>query len=225
MTTVLRSAAQDPWTAAGLILSVAQAGLAAYVARYGAEGPVPIRYDLAGNVIGWGDRGVITLVLAGMAVLTFVLTVFIARRMAKGDLTPGTRMVLDVGRFSMLVGLAFATMVIVAVGMGEMASVMQRFDVLRIALALAWAIMTVAGAVLGKAAPTRLVGLPMFLTLNDRDAWDRANRMAGRVLFLGGIVGVCAQPLLPTLLSLMLLVGMALAAVLAAMAAARVGRA
>jgi uncharacterized membrane protein len=214
-------ALDDPWTCAGLGLAAVQLILAAYVARYGAAGQIPLRFDLHGEAIGWGDRGVVVLVLLGLAVVTFAVTGFIGLRRMREPLPPAALLVLDIGCLSVLVGLAVATTALTSAGLGELEALMGRFDVARGVVALAWAIITSVGAFVGKTGPNALVGVRVPWTLNSRLAWDKANRMAGRILFLGGLAGIATLPLVSTRTTLALLLTLVAGAVLASLVEAR----
>src|SRR5690606_9655046 len=52
------------------------------------------------------------------------------------------------------------------------------------------------GALLGKVPPNALVGVRTPWSLNSRLAWDRSNRLAGRLFFWAGLL---ALPLIPSL--------------------------
>jgi uncharacterized membrane protein len=101
--------------------------------------------------------------------------------------------------------------------MGELEAFSERFDVLRAALALVLSIVTVLGAVIGKAKPNALVGIRVPWTRDSRLAWDKANRMGGRILFLGGLVGIAGLTLLPTLAMIVLLLVLVAVAVSASL--------
>ncbi|MDQ1152846.1 SdpI family protein [Brevundimonas sp. SORGH_AS_0993] len=53
------------------------------------------------------------------------------------------------------------------------------------------------GAVLGRVAPNRLVGVRTPWSHKSRLAWDRSNRLAGRLLFLLGLIGLFTAPWAP----------------------------
>jgi uncharacterized membrane protein len=67
----------------------------------------------------------------------------------------------------------------------------------RALIALMWSIIALKGAGIGKLKPGGPFGLRVSWTLQSRLAWDRAHRVLGRVLFLGGIVGLAASLVAP----------------------------
>ena len=63
------------------------------------------------------------------------------------------------------------------------------------------------GAFLGRVAPNQLVGVRTPWTYKSRLAWDRSNRLAGRLLFVTGLAGLIAAPLAPQPLGTFCLIG------------------
>jgi uncharacterized membrane protein len=63
-------------------------------------------------------------------------------------------------------------------------------------------ILAIAGAVLGKVPPNALVGVRTPWSLTSRLAWDRSNRLAGRLFFWGGLIGLPITLLLPSAIAM-----------------------
>ena len=59
------------------------------------------------------------------------------------------------------------------------------------------ALMAVIGAVMGKIAPNALVGVRTPWSLTSKLAWEKSNRLAGRLFFWGGLIGVFIAPVAP----------------------------
>jgi uncharacterized membrane protein len=72
-----------------------------------------------------------------------------------------------------------------------------------------------AGALLGKVGPNPFVGVRTFWSLQSRLAWEKSNRLGGRLIFWIGVIGLCAAPITPEPLGMQSLI----AAVLLAAAA------
>jgi uncharacterized membrane protein len=53
------------------------------------------------------------------------------------------------------------------------------------------------GAYLGKVGPNPLVGVRTPWTFSSRLAWDKSNRLAGRLFLWGGLIGAIATPFVP----------------------------
>ncbi len=66
---------------------------------------------------------------------------------------------------------------------------------------------------MGKVAPNALVGVRTPWSLTSKLAWEKSNRLAGRLFFWGGLVGVFLAPVAPAplgmrvLLAAVLLIG------------------
>jgi uncharacterized membrane protein len=81
------------------------------------------------------------------------------------------------------------------------------------------------GAYLGKVGPNPLIGVRTPWTFASRLAWDKSNRLMGRLFFWGGLSGIVAAPFAPQPAGLSLLAAVLLAsAALAAFESWRVWR-
>ena len=179
-------------TAAGVVV-LAQLALAAYVARFGTTGPVPMHFDITGALDRWGDRteaaGAI-LILAGITAVSAGAMAF-SLRTSKPD--AARRRGLTIG-----MGLILATIGAVALLPFALATPMFAPEQAgRLGGAFICLILAIAGAVLGKVPPNALVGVRTPWSLNSRLSWDRSNRLAGRLFFWGGLIGLPISLLLP----------------------------
>ncbi len=83
----------------------------------------------------------------------------------------------------------------------------------------------IVGALIGKASPNPLVGVRTYWALRSRLAWDKSNRLAGRLFFWIGALGLAATAFVaPPPLIAALLVAIILAAVIAIIESWRVWR-
>lgn len=81
------------------------------------------------------------------------------------------------------------------------------------------------GAVLGRVGPNPIAGVRTPWSYKSRLAWDRSNRLAGRLFFLIGLAGIATAPIAPQPLGFQLLIGAVLvAALLSAIESWRVWR-
>ena len=71
-------------------LVAAQIGLAGYIALFGPQGPLPMHFDMHGNVDRWGGRLEAAGVLLGFAVLTLGLERMMKRLLGRADVAAGT---------------------------------------------------------------------------------------------------------------------------------------
>lgn len=70
------------------------------------------------------------------------------------------------------------------------------------------------GAGLGRVGPNPIAGVRTPWAYKSRLAWDRSNRLAGRLFFLIGLAGLAAAPVAPQPLGYQLLIGAVVAAAL-----------
>ena len=70
----------------------------------------------------------------------------------------------------------------------------------------------VIGAVLGRVGPNPIAGVRTPWAYKSRLAWDRSNRLAGRLLFIIGLGGLAAAPVAPQPLGYQVLIGAVLIA-------------
>ena len=88
------------------------------------------------------------------------------------------------------------------------------------------ALFLVIGSVLGRVGPNPIAGVRTPWSYKSRLAWDRSNRLAGRLLFLIGLAGVAAAPVAPQPLGYQAVIGaVILAAVVSVIESWRVWRA
>ena len=59
------------------------------------------------------------------------------------------------------------------------------------------AIIALKGALFGKLKPGGVLGLRLKWTMQSRLAWEQAHRAMGRILFVGGLIGIFAAPFVP----------------------------
>ena len=183
--------ADHAFAALALLASLA---IAAAVWRLGPTGPVPVHTSLlTGRVDGWSDREHVALMLLG-------LTAFYALGYGFMGALAGSRG--DAG----LRGLRTARLVIVLVALmtgGILAGLTfgvlttPDFGANRIQSGALSLLFLIVGALIGKAAPNPLVGVRTYWTLRSRLAWDKSNRLAGRLFFWIGVLGLIATPFAP----------------------------
>lgn len=179
-------------TAAGIVV-LAQLALAAFTARFGTVGPVPMHFDLAGNVDRWGDRkeaAAAILIIAGITAACAAFMAFGLRRdnpdaARRRGLTLGMGITLAATGAVALLPFALATPVFSPEQAGGLGA------------AFICLILAVVGAVMGKVPPNAMIGVRTPWSLPSRLAWDRSNRLAGRLFFWGGLVGLPLTLLAP----------------------------
>jgi len=187
------------------------AAAAVYVWRYGPAGPLPMHLNLAGRVDGWGDRttlaGVIGGITAGFAALYVIMETVTLSAGAEAAPRRGVRIAklllvfIEVMVVALMLALAYGGASAPALGGG------------RLMPALLALIFLVVGAFMGKAGPNPFVGVRTYWTYRSRLAWDKSNRLMGRLFFWIGLAGLVASPFLdPAVTTPALIVAILLAA-------------
>jgi uncharacterized membrane protein len=176
---------------------VAALALAAYIWRFGPTGQLPMHFDSHGGVDRWGGRGEAALTLVG---LTTMMAAFylVLMSMSRGEAPDSsTRRGLRAGRIvvvamSTFIALLTAVMVFARFAPGEPDPVVGR-----VVAGMLSALFLVVGALMGKAGPNPFVGVRVYWAFKSRLAWDKSNRLLGRLFFWIGLAGLVAAPFAP----------------------------
>ena len=169
-----------------------QAAFALYLGVNGPTTPMPMHWNANWQVDRWGDRMEFATFTGGMAVIGFIAAAGLAlaalRAEDQGDASR---------RRSMQIGQGLTVFLFAAIGLmiawaslGH-ATVDSGPAVMTGALSL---ILLVTGAFLGRVAPNPLIGVRTPWSYKSRLAWDRSNRLAGRLFCLVGLAGLIAAP-------------------------------
>ena len=179
-----------------------------WVALAGPQGPLPVHYDAAGQVDRWGGRIEVGALLAGLGLLTAVAGGLIGLAVARAD---------DKARRRGLMT-AQAVTLIATVGAGGMAAALSLSGAPQLQpawpMALVSLLMAAVGATMGRVGPNPVVGVRTPWTYKSRLARDRSNRLAGRLFFWLGLIGLAAAPFAPQPLGLYALIAAILIAAL-----------
>jgi uncharacterized membrane protein len=178
-----------------LMIVIAQAALGASIARFGPTHPIPIHFSLEGVANGWGGRnevGTVVGLLAGLSALAVVAIPALSRRSVTGIKrdTKSLRTAQSIVLFATTMICAF----IAAITFGQITKIQNSASLQMAFICLLFAGV---GAYLGRVGPNPLVGVRTPWTYASRLAWDKSNRLAGRLFFWGGLVGVLAAPFAP----------------------------
>jgi len=206
----------DVLDAAALAVAVGGCAFAAWIWFNGPTTPIPMHMDLAGNVDRWGDRREAGLVLGGATLVTaaaYGLAAWIER---SKPMTDAARRGLWFGRLIALVTGLFVIGLVGSLSLGRIAPGQDATPVVRGVSVLLSAIMLVVGGLLGKTTPNPWVGVRTYWSLTSRLAWDKSNRLLGRLWFLFGLVGLPAalagpMPITSTIIIVAMIVGGVLA--------------
>ena len=188
----------------GVSLLIVIAGVVIFLA--GPAEVMPYHYGADGQADAWAGREAIG---AGIVVLG-LLTGLFAGGMGAAARRAGDRArarSLRFGQLLVLVTFLGATLFAGAVSLSGLVS-------LNAALPMAGlsTLFLLIGAVLGRVGPNPIAGVRTPWSYKSRLAWDRSNRLAGRLFFLIGLAGLVASPFAPQPLGPQILIGAVLAA-------------
>jgi len=175
------------------IIAAAQLALAVFIAMMGSTAPIPMHFNIAGEVDRWGDRREAASVIVLMTLIT----------LGAGGATAWSARRADETRRR---GLAWAQGVVLATTsiMSGMVAVMASASVdaatagPKITMMAVCLLLALIGAVLGKIPPNALVGVRTPWSLNSRLSWEKSNRLTGRLFFWFGLAGLMLAPAAPT---------------------------
>lgn len=201
-----------------------QAAFALHIGVSGPTTPMPMHWNAEWQVDRWGDRVEFASFLGVMTFIGFIVAAGMGlgamRAEAEGD--PSRRRSLRIGQGMVLFTFVAIGLLIAWAGLGH-ATVDTGPSVMMGGLSL---ILLVVGAFVGRVSPNPLVGVRTPWSYKSRLAWDRSNRLAGRLLFLLGLTGLIAAPIAPQpLATYALTAAVLIAAALSAFESWRVWRA
>lgn len=181
--------------AAAIVTTLACLGFAVWLGLYGPEGQIPMHLNAAGEVDRWGDRREAAWIVGGTTIgllLAYALTEHSQRKAPES-----ARRGLVFAQGTLIGAMVFVATLMAALAYGgfERGAGPERLHQLVGGL-LAF-VMILGGAVLGKVAPNPWVGVRTYWALTSRTAWDKSNRLAGRLWFWAGLIGFPAAVLFP----------------------------
>lgn len=186
------------WATIASTLGIAALAVAAWL--YAPEGRVPLHFGIDGRPDRWGDKaeavGAIALFAAVNAGMGLVFA-WLARDRASGGSIRRAGPAFPLARVVLIATLTVVSALIASFMFGVLDPQGDPLVQQRLITALLAAICLLFGALLGKAGPNPVVGVRTYWALNSRLAWDKANRLTGRIWFWSGLVGLLAAPLGP----------------------------
>ena len=180
-------------TAAAIVSLLILTG-AACIAIYGPETPIPVHFDAAGQANRYGSRYELAATLAGLALLN-LLVAWMTGRQAESTPDPIRRKGLRRGQWLSIIILGAVCAFIAWASLGPAAA--SGVSHPGVAMAFTAFILLVTGAVLGRVSPNPFIGVKTPWAYKSRLAWDRSNRLAGRLMFWLGAAGLIASPFAP----------------------------
>ena len=180
-------------TAAAIVTLLILTG-AVWIALYGPETPIPVHFDAAGQADRYGSRYELAATLGGLALLN-LLVGWMTGRQAEATSDPVRRKGLRGGQWlsTILLGAVCAFIAWASLGPAAASGVSPPGA----AMAFLGFIFLITGAVLGRVSPNPFIGVKTPWAYKSRLAWDRSNRLAGRLMFWLGAAGLIASPFAP----------------------------
>lgn len=177
-------------------LSLLVGGLGVWTIFAGPTELLPIHYNASGQADDWGTREVVGGVLVGLALLSLLLGGGMALAAGRAE-DPARRRAL---RYAQLVVVLSIPLVSLLVASASLTGTTDIGGALPIALMSL--VILLLGAFLGRVGANPFVGVRTPWAFKSRLAWERSNRLAGRLFFIIGLTGLLTAPFAPQPLGL-----------------------
>lgn len=177
-----------------------QGAFALHVGLNGPTTPIPVHFGPDLRPDRWSDRTELALTLGGIALLGLILCVGLGLGAMRAEATDdqsqrrSLRIGQGIGLFTLtIVGVLVAWASLEQTSLGQ-TGLEARGGMLMGGLSL---VFVGVGAFVGRTSPNPFVGVRTPWAFKSRLAWDRSNRLAGRLFFLIGLCGLIAAPIAP----------------------------
>ena len=181
---------------ATVVLSLMVGGLGAWTFLAGPTELLPVHWNASGQADDWSTREVVGAVLAGMALLTLLLGGGMALAAGRAE-NPARRRALGYAQLVVVLSLPLTSLLIASASLSGATDISGALPMALISLVL-----LLIGAFLGRVGPNPVVGVRTPWAFKSRLAWDRSNRLAGRLFFIIGLAGLLTAPFAPRPLGL-----------------------
>ncbi|ADG08724.1 DUF1648 domain-containing protein [Caulobacter segnis] len=180
-----------------IVVVAAILGAAVIVWQAGPPGPMPMHFTASGRVDRWGDRTEMASVIAFLALLAGGVSVFCVAMEKQSRDPAAERFTYRLGRIIVLAVSALVSALLTAIAFGRLPATGDEGPFLRLMMGGLSVIFLGMGAFLGRAKPNPVVGVRTYWALRSRLAWDKSNRLAGRLFAIIGVLGLLATPIAP----------------------------
>ncbi|WP_297800591.1 SdpI family protein [uncultured Brevundimonas sp.] len=177
---------------------------AAWVALKGPTTPIPMHFDFSGNVDRYGSRTELATVLGGLGVLN-IFVALLTGHQARSATDPIRKKALANGQLMSVLIMAAVAVMVSWSSLGPTAAGGTINP--SITSAFISGVSLLCGAMMGKVGPNPFIGVKTPWAYRSRLAWDKANRLAARLLFWFGLAGLIATPFAPQPQLLSIVVG------------------
>ena len=205
---------------ATVLLSVLMGGAGVTVFAAGPTELMPVHWGVDGQADGWGTRELVGGAILGLGFLTLLLAGGMGLAAGRTQ-DPARRRALRTAQTVLLIALSGVALFAGAASLSGMTSISGALPMAGMSL-----LFLLIGAFLGRVGANPFVGVRTPWSYKSKLAWERSNRLAGRLLFLLGLGGLVTAPLAPQPWGLRaMFVGVLIAAVWAVVESWRVWRA
>lgn len=200
-------------------LSLLVGGLGVWTMLAGPTELLPIHYDASGQADDWGSRELVGGALVVLALLTLLLGGGMALAAGRTE-DPARRRALRYAQLVIVMSIPLVSLLVASASLTGTTDIGGALPVALMSL-----VILLIGAFLGRVGPNPFVGVRTPWAYKSRLAWERSNRLAGRLFFVIGLAGLLTAPFAPRPLGLYaLLAAIALAAVWSVVESWRVWR-
>lgn len=157
---------------------------------------LPIHWNASGQVDDWGSRERVGGALVGLALLTLMLGGGMALAAGRAD-DPARRRALRYAQLVVVLTLPLVSLLIASASLSGVTDISGALPVALISL-----VILLIGAFLGRIGANPFIGVRTPWAFKSRLAWERSNRLAGRLFFVIGLAGLLTAPFAPQPLGL-----------------------
>lgn len=154
----------------------------------------PMQFGLDGGVNRWGSRYDLSVLFGFMGAMT-AITAGMMGWYARKDDDPARRRSLKAGQLVSLLAIGGVSFMIGSASLGGAAGSQPPSP--GWIMALSGLLFVLVGAGLGRVGPNPIMGVRTPWSYKSRLAWDRSNRLAGRLFFWGGLLLILVAPVAP----------------------------
>jgi uncharacterized membrane protein len=176
---------------ATVALSLMVGGLGVWTLFAGPTELMPIHWNASGQADDWGGRELVGGALIGMALLTLLLGGGMALAAGRAD-DPARRRALRYAQLVVVLSLPLISLLIASASLSGATDIGGAVPVAAMSL-----VILLIGAFVGRVGANPFVGVRTPWTFKSRLAWERSNRLAGRLFFLIGLGGLLTAPFAP----------------------------
>ena len=179
---------------ATVIVTAVILAMAVWAATRAPDVAYPMHFNARGEPDRWGDRNAFAVLLGFMSIMTAITAGMMGWDANKAE-DVARRRSLRMGQLVSLVSIGGVTGVILWFTVGAMTNGAP--PAIGWGMAMMGLILAVIGGGLGRVGPNPVVGVRTPWSYKSRLAWDRSNRLAGRLFFWIGLGLIVAGPVAP----------------------------